>query len=51
MTIDFVPVTVCRSLRKFFFHAAVRNMPSCAFITVRLFGLTFGYVRFRDGAF
>lgn len=46
MTCDFMPVSIC-GWRQFIFHTSVRNLRSCAFVTIRILGLTFGLVRFR----
>lgn len=48
MTIDFIPPAICLSWSRFFFHSARRTMPSCAFWTIRILGVTFGGVRFRN---
>jgi hypothetical protein len=47
MTVDYIPRKSCTSLRRFFIYAAALHMPSCAFVTLRLCGVTLGFVRFR----
>jgi hypothetical protein len=47
MTFDFVPPQYCLGWKRFFFHRAKRTLPSCAFWTLRILGITVGCVRFH----